>query len=331
MRQGGRERRRPEDSLQRTFRWVVGHLERIQEKEERRDKWVFKETTSFFISNLPEKHSVEEIREAEEEKGKEKNGGAPERKMFDKDSGLRKNNVSFVEVVKGLSSDKVVDQEKIKVIVPKEGDQKERRIDISVAEVEKDVKNLKEKLVGEVFFHCVSPYEDQVRKVNSDEEDEEEEDDRSRSSDENFSEDFSIGEEEESFGDSMVQELVPRGVVEGSSEKSSSPLSDKEKKSSSLIQLGCDVDPYPAIIDQKQSEPKEDGLKADNMGEGMNVDASLVNIPQVEKIPEILKGVSDKLKILLSRNTPLKTRLMKATKKKKKKYRCNKGKSETAN
>ncbi|KAI3689656.1 hypothetical protein L2E82_47620 [Cichorium intybus] len=45
-RQGGRERRRPEISRRRTFRWVAGHLERIEEKDERRDRWIFKEATS---------------------------------------------------------------------------------------------------------------------------------------------------------------------------------------------------------------------------------------------------------------------------------------------
>ncbi|KAI3679358.1 hypothetical protein L2E82_51421 [Cichorium intybus] len=178
-----------------------------------------------------------------------------------------------------------------------------------------------------VFFPCVSYPEDQVRRANSDREDEEEEDDQFQSSDGQLSEDFSDGEEEASFGESMVQETSPEEMINkdgvnravenndhnwGDVEENGKhigllPILEKKKLNPNPLEK--DDGPFPVDPKQKQLETQEADQDVEKVLEVKSVADNSMGSPQFEMMSEALKGVSDKLKNLLSRNTSMKEKI----------------------
>ncbi|KAI3791171.1 hypothetical protein L2E82_04831 [Cichorium intybus] len=213
-----------------------------------------------------------------------------------------------------------------------------------------------------VFFPCVNDYEVKSSKVNSYEEIDDEEDERSRSSDENFSDDFSVREEEESFEESRVQETSPEmisnknggkeavenseikslnlgeksyregkilnnEIIEnmklGGEEKSCnnngkilSPLPNNVNKSVSPTPLGCEANQDPVNEDKNLKEPIALDFKEDHTDEDKKAMVSRVS-PQGEINSDRFKGVSDKLRNLLDRNTPIKNKIDRSDKEEK--------------
>ncbi|KAI3503187.1 hypothetical protein L1887_31624 [Cichorium endivia] len=132
---------------------------------------------------------------------------------------------------------------------------------------------------------------------------------------ENKMEDLNSEKEHVSEGNFVNQILYESsnkgGAEEGNDKnvKTPNPLNEKGEKSASPIQRGCEAEVDIMTKAQNHSEPNEDELKIKNVENGRMGEDSFKKSPNVEKVPAILNEVSDKLKILLSRSTPIKDKM----------------------